>query len=415
MFLAMRGEAPQVASEGTPRAVSRGAPRVVVVGGGIGGVAVANGLARRGGFQVTLVSDNPYHVYQPGFLTVPFGQVKPDSLTRSLDRALHREVRVLPVAAVDLDPESGVVLLKDRTTVAYDWLVLAPGAAYDLSLVKGFEGGAHHFYSLEAGLELMSALRSFSGGDVVLGLTTVPFKCPVAPLQFVALLDDFLRRRRLGGRYRLHFLTPYPQLLGNKSVCEAYAPVLARRGVEIRTGFTVEAVDRRRRRVIAQEGDECPYDLLILVPPHRGTKFVREAGLGDRNGWIPTERDTLKVVGKPHLYALGDATDLPVSKTGASAHFQAEVVARNLAAEAAGAAPPYEYSGRVLCLSEVGGGRATMVSYDYDRPPMPPPPHRVLHLARSLLDAAYWRLIPTGLSPLHGLKRRRKVAGRSRW
>jgi len=380
---------------------------VVVVGGGLGGVPVANGLARLGICQVTLVDLLGQHVYQPGFLYVPFGRVKPGSLVRDLKAVLHPDVELVVGEARVLDPEARTVHLADGRQVCADWLVLAPGAAYDPALVPGFAGNVHHFYSLEAALDLMAALHRFRGGDLVTGITALPYKCPPAPLEFTLLLDDFLRRRGLRGRYRIRFLTPLPQLFGMKSLCEMYQPLFARRGIEVVTRFTAEEIDPDRRRIISQEGQEVPYDLAVLVPPHRGTGVVRRSGLGDRNGWIPTDRETLRVVGHERVYALGDATDLPVSKHGAGAHMQAEVVARRVAAEIEGREPSWEYAGRVFCLSEAGGGRATLGSYSYDRPPAPPAPVPALHWARLATNALYWRLMPRGLLPLHGYRRRR--------
>ncbi|MEW6546027.1 MAG: FAD-dependent oxidoreductase [Bacillota bacterium] len=385
-------------------------PRVTVVGGGLGGVPVANGLARRGTCQVTLIDLLGQHVYQPGFLYVPFGRVKPGSLVRDLRAVLHPGVQLVVGEAKAVDPEGRVVHLADGRMVSSDWLVLAPGAEYGPAVVPGYQGNIHHFYSLEAALDLMGELHRFRGGDLVMGITTLPYKCPPAPLEFALLADDFLRRRGLQGRYHVRFLTPLTQLFGMKSLCEAYQPLFARRGVEVVTRFTVGEIDPGRRRVLSQEGDEVPYDLAILVPPHRGTKMVRRSGLGDRHGWIPTERDTLRVVGHEHLYALGDAADLPVSKHGAGTHMQAEVVVRNVAAEMEGREPAYQYTGRVFCISDTGQGKASLVSYSYDRPPAPPTPLPMFHWAKLATGALYWRLVPRGLLPLHGFRRRQRGA-----
>lgn len=378
---------------------------MAVLGGGAGGMAVANGLARLGSCHVTLVDMVGQHVYQPGFLFVPFGRVRPASLMRDLRRVLHPRVELLVGEVEEVDAAGRAFRLKDGTVVSADRLVLAPGAAYDPRLVPGFEGAVHHFYSLEAALDLMAALQRFRGGEVVVGVTTLPYKCPPAPLEFALVLDDFLKRRGLRGRYRLSFVSPLPSLAGPRSLCEAYQPLFARRGIEVVTRFTVGQVDGRRRVLRSQEGGELPYDLAVLVPPHRGAEVVRRSGLGDRQGWIPTERETLRVVGHSGVYALGDATDLPVSKHAAGTHMQAEVVTRNLAADLAGA-PLWEYTGRVFCLSETGAGAGTLVNYTYDRPPAPPAPLPVFHWARLAVSGLYWRVAPRGLLPLHGYRRR---------
>ena len=125
--------------------------------------------------------------------------------------------------------------------------------------------------------------------------------------------------------------------------------------------------------VVSLEGEELPYDLLILVPPHKGQQFLIDSGLAPApGGWLPTDRHTLLVGGRPNVYALGDATDLPLSKAGSTAHFEAPVVAERIVAAIEGRAPAgkhADYEGRVMCFFEIGDGKGTLLQFDYDHPP----------------------------------------------
>ena len=148
------------------------------------------------------------------------------------------------------------------------------------------------------------------------------------------------------------------------------------------------------------EGEELPYELLILVPPHRGARFLIDSGLAPApGGWLPTDRETLQVGGRPNVYALGDATDLPLSKAGSTAHFEAPVVAERIAAAVAGRAPSASkgtYLGKVMCFFEIGDGKGTLLQFDYTHPPEPPTPNRLWHLGKVVFNKTYWHTVPKG-------------------
>jgi len=382
--------------------------RVVVVGGGTGGTLVANLLARQGA-RVTLIDATGWHAYQPSYLYLPFLDRVPRSngplFSRPLRHLLDGRVQVVVGQVSGVDHRAGRVLVEKGASVPYDWLVLATGTTYYPDEIPGYRHAAHHFYSADAALLLREALASFRGGDVVVGVTTVPYKCPPAPLEFTLLLDAYLRRRGIREKTRIRFLSPLQRAFAIEPVSEMVTPIMENRGIQIDTFFNTESVDPEARVVRSLEGDEIPYDLLVLIPPHGGVRAVRDSGLGDRSGWIPTDRHLMKVVGHERMYALGDATDLPVSKSGVAAHFQAEAVAGNILDEMAGRACSHAYTGRVLCFAETGLGRATIISFDYQHPPRPPLPHPVLHWAKLAFNVLYWYTVPQGRVPLRGVVR----------
>ncbi|HEX6819127.1 MAG TPA: FAD/NAD(P)-binding oxidoreductase, partial [Ktedonobacterales bacterium] len=164
--------------------------------------------------------------------------------------------------------------------------------------------------------------------------------------------------------------------------------------------FNADAVDTEHQVIKSLEGEEVPYDLLVMVPPHRGAKVIEASGLGDAQGWLPTHRDTLEVKGLEHVYALGDATDLPVSKSGSAAHFEAKVIAQRLIAAVRGEDPDPRhalYDGEVMCFLETGHSHATQLVFNYERPPHPPHPSRFYHMEKQLFNRAYWHIVPQGL------------------
>jgi len=183
-------------------------------------------------------------------------------------------------------------------------------------------------------------------------------------------------------------------------VAEAVTPLLEERHIGYTVFFNAEAVDTEKKVISSLEGEEIPYDLLVLVPPHRGARVIEESGLGDAQGWIPTDRTTLEVKGKQHVYALGDATDLPVSKSGSAAHFEAKIVAARILAAMRGQEPKHDeatYDGEVMCFLETGYNKATQLVFNYEHPPHPPRPSRYYHMEKQLFNRAYWHIVPQGL------------------
>ena len=124
---------------------------------------------------------------------------------------------------------------------------------------------------------------------------------------------------------------------------------------------------------------------------------VVDSGLGDAQGWIPTDKQTLQVKVDPSMYAIGDGTDVPVSKSGSAAHFEGKVVADRLIAEITGSGNGHVYDGRVMCFLETGHGQASQLSFDYQHAPRPPKPNHLYHYEKALFNHAYWYLVPPGL------------------
>jgi sulfide:quinone oxidoreductase len=218
-------------------------------------------------------------------------------------------------------------------------------------------------------------------------------------LEFTFLLEEWLHKRGLRDRTEIQYLSPLPRVFPIESVADMVAPLLEERHVNTTIFFNTEAVDLERKTISSMEGEEFAYDLLVLVPPHRGARVIEESGLGDPQGWLPTDRATLEVKGESGVYALGDATDLPISKSGSAAHFEAKVVAHRLIAEIRGEQPDTSqatYTGEVMCFLETGQRKATQLVFDYEHPPHPPRPSLYYHMEKHLFNRAYWHLVPQG-------------------
>jgi sulfide:quinone oxidoreductase len=381
--------------------------RIVILGGGVGGTLTANLLARRlkkqidrGDASVTVVDASGAHVYQPGFMYIAMGGERAEKLQKRERALLDHRVRLVIGTVARVEEGAGTVSLTDGTVLMYDQLVIATGARILPEAIEHFESEAHHFYTADAALRLRHALDAFSGGKIVIGIASMPYKCPPAPLEVCFLIESELRERGLRGRSEVHFASPIGRAFTIESVSEMATPILAEKGIELHTFFNVETIDPERKVVQSLEGEELPYDLLILVPPHKGEQFLMDSGLAPApGGWLPTDRHTLRVGGRSNVYALGDATDLQLSKDGATAHFEAPVVVEGVVAAVEHRAPTGKhasYEGNVMCFFEIGDGKGTLLRFDYEHPPKPPKPNALWHLGKIVFNKTYFYTVPKG-------------------
>jgi sulfide:quinone oxidoreductase len=381
--------------------------RILILGGGVGGTLTANLLVKKlrrqleaGEVTITVVDATGQHTYQPGFMYIAMGGERADRLQRPERGLLDSRVSMVIGEIEKVDEPTQTVHLKDGERLAYDYLVLATGSRIVPEAIEHFDTEAEHFYTAEAALELRRALDAFTGGRIVVAIAGMPYKCPPAPLEVSFLIESELRQRGLRDRSEVHFCSPIGRAFTIESVSEMATPIFEAKGIEVHTFFNVEAIDLDRKVVQSLEGEELPYDLLILVPPHKGQQFLMDSGLAPApGGWLPTDRATLQVGGRANVYALGDATDLPLSKAGSTAHFEAPVVTERIVAAIEGRTPAgkhADYLGKVMCFFEIGDGKGTLLQFDYEHPPRPPKPNQLWHLGKIVFNKTYWHTVPKG-------------------
>jgi sulfide:quinone oxidoreductase len=381
--------------------------RIVILGGGVGGTLTANLLVKklrrridRGEVSITVVDATGRHTYQPGFMYIAMGGESAQKLSRPERRLLDSRVNLVVANATKVDADGRVVELDNGDRLGYDQLVLATGSRILPERIEHFTEEAHHFYSAAAAKKLRKALDAFKGGQIVIGIAGMPYKCPPAPLEVAFLVEAELRQRGLRDKTTMHYCSPIGRAFTIESVSEMATPILEEKGIELHTFFNVEEIDPAAKLVKSLEGEDLAYDLLILVPPHAGAQLVIDSGLAPApGGWLPTDRHTLKVGGRDNVFALGDATDLPLSKAGSTAHFEAPVVAEQVAANVQGRKPAGKdasYEGKVMCFFEVGDGKGTLLQFDYDHPPKPPKPNKIWHLGKIVFNKTYWNTVPKG-------------------
>jgi len=370
--------------------------KILIIGGGTGGTILANNLSRRlsgelkaGKARIVMLSASDRHMYQPGLLYVAVGRMTPDELYRDQASLLEPgiEFHVDPVTEFHFDRNQ--VTDASGKNYDYDILVIATGSRALMSSIPGLAENAETFYTEETAVKMFKALRSFEGGRVVVTVG-VPHKCPMAPLEITFMLNDYFKDRGIRDKVQLHYTYPIGRAHSLENVAKWATPEFGRLGITYETLFNMKEVDGANKILRSEDGSETKYDLLIAIPAHKGMEVVEKAGFP--GGWIPTNRASLHMEGEhgKNVLVLGDTTNLPISKAGSTTHFQAEVIAENLAAVIKMGVPVRDYDGKVFCFIQAGKERATDASFNYTTPPDPQPPTRAVHWFKTAYNKLYW-------------------------
>jgi sulfide:quinone oxidoreductase len=357
--------------------------RIVIIGAGAGGTALANRLVHRlEGAEITLLDPRVHHLYQPGLSLVAAGLKPADYVTSLTTDWLPDGVKLIAERAAAIDPEAKIVATENGTTLDYDFLVVAPGLMLDHDAIEGFSldmVGQNGIGALYAGPEYAAktwqAASKFTqeGG---LGLFTRPeteMKCAGAPLKHTFLIDDIAKRAGNGGKIDVHYAAPQGTLFGVPIVAEKVRMLFGDRGIDSHMKHTLKSIDAgaKRARFATPEGEtEMEYDYIHVIPPQRAPEVIRQSGLSwaDKwtdQGWVECDKATLRHLRYPEIWALGDVAGVPKGKTAASVKWQVPVVEDGLVSAISGAEPSETYNGYTSCPMITRVGRAMLVEFDY--------------------------------------------------
>ncbi len=367
--------------------------RILVVGGGMGGTILANNLARRlsgeikaGKASITMLSASDKHMYQPGLLYVAVGKMSPDELYRDQVSLLESSItfRVDPVTKFNLKENN--VITESGKQYDYDIIVISTGSRAHAEGTPGLNENAAQFYTEADAVKMFKTLQNFEGGKVVVAVG-VPHKCPMAPLEITFMLADYFRERGIWDKVQLHYTYPIGRVHSLEPVAKWAQPEFDRLGITYETLFNMKEVTPDK--VLSEEGTEAEYDLLVTVPSHKGMQVIEDSDLG-AGGFIPTNRTRLNIEGYENAFVIGDTTNLPISKAGSTAHFEAEALAENIAATIKIGQPVRDYDGKVFCFIEAGEGKATYAMFNYQNPPDPKAPTKGIHWFKTAYNKMYW-------------------------
>jgi len=389
--------------------------RLLILGAGTAGTMIANKLFPRlpvDEWKIVLVDPSETHLYQPGLLFLPFGRYEAADLVKPTKPLLPTGVELVTGEVEKVDVGSSSVQLVNGETITYDQLVIATGTHPRPDMTPGMGGpqmgvSVHEFYTLDGALALRRTLETWTGGKLVVHITELPIKCPVAPLEFAFLADDHFRRLGMRERVELTFATPLSGAFTKPIASDMLGGMLEERQIHVEPDFFIERVDDGV--IVSYDDRSIPFDLLVSVPLNMGADFVGRSGLGDELNHVKVDPGTFLAAGSHNVFALGDAAALPISKAGSVAHFAVDVFVENFLDHIAGKAMERRFDGHANCFVESGAHKALLIDFNYDTEPLPgtyPIPGfgplsllketRLNHLGKLAFRPIYWHMLLPG-------------------
>jgi sulfide:quinone oxidoreductase len=353
---------------------------LVVLGAGTAGTMAVNKLRPKLSlteWQITVVDQDPVHYYQPGFLFIPFGTYTPDEVVKPKKHYIPSGVELIQSEIDRVDPAANTVALTNGTTLNYDYLIIATGTSPRPDQTPGMDDPAvwhksvFDFYTLEGATALHDALEDFEGGRLVVHITEMPIKCPVAPLEFTFLADAWLEERGIRDKVELVYVTPLEGAFTKPVASKHLGGMLDARGIKVEPDFMIESIDVDEHKLISMDEREVPFDLLVTIPLNMGADFVARSGLGNDLNYVQVDKQTLLSKKFDNIFAIGDASDIPASKAGSVAHFAMDLFPENFINHVNGRPMTALFDGHANCFIESGHGKGLLIDFNYDTEPLP--------------------------------------------
>ncbi|MDH4199405.1 MAG: NAD(P)/FAD-dependent oxidoreductase [Spirochaetia bacterium] len=354
--------------------------KLLILGSGTGGTVIANGMRKKlksSEWDITIIDKNLDHIYQPGLLFLPFKLYGYNDET-----AVRKDKKkFIPSGVNFVQAEIKLVDHKKKTVEtsagkhSYDMLVVALGCDVHPEEIEGMEkslgSGVNMFYTLDSAMQLQKDLAKIEKGRVIMNIAELPYKCPVAPLEFVYLADYYFTLKGIRDQVEIALVTPMDGAFSKPIASKILGSTMGDKNIKIIPKFSIASVDNKKKKITSYEKHEEPYDLLVSVPPNRGSDMLDDSGLANGSGYMDVDPQTLKSKKADFIYALGDVTDVKTSKAGSVTHFMADVVIENLMHEINGKQPSQEFDGHSNCFIESGFKKAFLIDFNYTVEPLP--------------------------------------------
>lgn len=405
---------------------------LLILGAGTAGTMMANHLAKhlsKWQWNITIVDKEEKHYYQPGFLFVPFDIYQPSQVVKSIDKFIPKRATLIREKIDRIDKDKDQVLLQNGTVIDYDVLVIATGTNIVPNEIEGLLGthwqkDIFDFYTFEGASKLREKLQTWKGGKLVVHIAEMPIKCPVAPLEFAFLADSFFKNKKMRDKVDITYVTPMDGAFTKPKAAKTLGYLLEQKNIKIVPNFNIEYVDGVNKKIVDYGETEVEYDLLITVPTNMGDSMIERSGFGDDLNFVPTDKETLQTKIKDNIFAIGDATDLPTSKAGSVAHFEAEILTDNILRYVNGQSLKSKFDGHANCFVETGNGKALLIDFNYTQEPVPGTfpipgigPLRLLketranHYGKLAFKWVYWNMLLKG-RPIPFVSAKMRTAGK---
>lgn len=393
--------------------------KILILGAGTAGTMMANKLYRnlnKEVWKITIVDKDENHYYQPGFLFIPFGIYQPEDVIKSKKDFLPKGVNFLINEVEKINADGNQVFLQDGTILFYDVLIVATGTTPVPEETEGLKDKLWYkdifeFYTFEGSTNVAKKLENWEGGNLVINLAETIIKCPVAPLEFTFLADAYFTEKGIRDKVNITYVTPLSGAFTKPKTTALLSKLMEEKHITVVPDFYLQRVDNDRKVLVSYDEQEVPFDLLISIPVNKGDKAIQNSNMGDEDGlnFIPTDKHTLQHKKHENIFVIGDATNLPTSKAGSVAHFEAEILTENILSYINGQPLEAKFDGHANCFIETGYGKGTLIDFNYTTEPLPGKfpfagigpmsllkVNRANHYGKLAFRWVYWHMLLTG-------------------
>ena len=405
----------------------------MILGAGTAGTMMANHLARKidhKNWNITIIDEHKTHYYQPGFLFIPFGTYSEKDVIKKKSDFIPKKVEYISEKIETIEPQANTIKLENGNSIEYNILIVATGCKIvpdeidGLTDVSIWHKDAFDFYTFEGAMALQKKFENFKGGKLVIHIAEMPIKCPVAPLEFAFLADSFFTKKGIRNDIELIYATPLSGAFTKQNCSTVLGHLLSEKNIKLIPDFNIESVDSNSKKMISFDGKEIDFDCLATIPTNMGDELIENSDMGDELNFIPTDKHTLQSKDHDNIFVIGDATDLPSSKAGSVAHFQAEILTHNVMNFIKNKPLKPDFDGHANCFIESGFGKAFLIDFNYDVEPVEgkfPFPiigpmsllkeSRLNHFGKMAFKHIYWNVLLRGL-PMPGIPTQMKTWGK---
>jgi len=353
--------------------------KIVILGSGAGGTMCAAKLRRHLGrdWQITIIDNDEKHHYQPGWLFIPFGIYTAADCEKPKRDFIPSGVDFVLDDVVGVNTEQNEVECK-KGKYQYDWLIVATGCQPVPEEVEGLEdwkpdtkANEHTFFTQESAVALYHRMKYFEKGKMIFNIAEMPHKCPVVPMEFIFMADWFFAKNGCRDNIEIEFVTPNTGIFTKPIATSVMSATAEEKNIQVTPNFDLEVVNKEEKFIESARGEKIDYDLLISTMPNLGADYVENSGMGDGMGYVLTNHHTLKAEKYDNIYVCGDATNVPTSKAGSVAHYEADIVVENMLLEIDGKEPHPSFDGHSTCFIVSGYDKAFLFDFNYKTEPLP--------------------------------------------
>ena len=354
--------------------------QVLIVGGGSAGITTAAHLLRKNRkLDVGIVDPAQWHYYQPLWTLVGGGAATREKTRRSQKSVIPKGATWIQQSVMSFDPENNSITTGKGQTIGYDFLIVCPGIQINWEHIPGLKdslgkNGVCSNYSYDSVNSTWDNIRNLKSGLALFTQPETPIKCGGAPQKIMYLAEHYFQKQGVRNNVTVKFGSAKPRIFPVDKYAVRLEKIIADRNIE--TMFEHQLTELRPDskeavfRNLATESEVVQnYDMIHVTPPMSAPSFVASSPLANDDGWVSVNKDNLQHTSYSNVFALGDASNLPTSKTGAAIRKQAPTVAANVAALVAGKPMPKTYNGYTSCPLVTGYGRLILAEFDYDKQP----------------------------------------------